>query len=159
MMAAISPMTRAVVMTGYSNHARTITLERRANSAVLPNRPDAGGYCPPSPQGVIRACGTDADIAALTAALSASGIDADVSDDAGSYVCNHLYHAALTGPCALPDGPLGLFVHLPALPGTELAATASGTMHLAAMQRALGVIARELLAVNTLSDSSALSGQ
>ena len=56
---------------------------------------------------------TRLDLAAVGAALASAGILAERSDDAGGYVCNHLFRHALTHVDLL-DRPVG-FVHVPRL--------------------------------------------
>lgn len=135
----------AIVMLGYSGSASGFVLETRSTSACLTNRPDAAGHCPPAETSPTQTIECPLDLAGICADLRAAGLPALLSDDAGSYVCNHVYHAALSGPCARPDGPVGLFVHLPALTGTELARSAATSLPLAAMQRGLGIVARSVL--------------
>ncbi|AKM09818.1 pyroglutamyl-peptidase I family protein [Croceicoccus naphthovorans] len=143
---ALTERPAAIIMTGYSHRATCITLEARATQACLPDRPDAAGRFPDAPDPLMaEAHETAANIAAIAQSLRVAGLPAALSDDAGGYVCNHIYHAALSGPCAGIDAPPGLFVHLPALPDTDLAATAASTLPLAQMQRSLGIIARALI--------------
>jgi pyroglutamyl-peptidase len=47
----------------------------------------------------------------LADALVAAGLPVQPSDDAGDYVCNHLFHHLVTAP-ALAERPVG-FVHVP----------------------------------------------
>lgn len=145
MLEALDFEASAVIMTGYSNRATALTLESRSTSASLPDRPDSAGYCPLPSDAPVAVHDTRLDLGAMVAALTAEGLDAEISDDAGSYVCNHVYHAALSGPCH-SDGIPGLFVHIPALPGTPLAGTAAGTMSLKDMQKGMGIIARMVIA-------------
>lgn len=134
----------AVIMTGYSNRATGLTLESRSTSAFLPDRPDSSGYCPVSEDGPMITRATQVDLPALVARLTSEGLPAEISDDAGSYVCNHVYHEALGGPCG-SDGIPGLFVHIPAIAGTPLAQTAAGHMSLSDLRKGLGIIARAVI--------------
>jgi len=143
--AALDPMPRVIVMTGYSAKARGLVLERRSSNRCLPDRPDASGNCARQLEVGTSVLATRVDVAALLGTLRTEGIAAEVSEDAGGYVCNHVYHAALAGPCVHENGPLAIFVHVPALPGTPLARTAAGTMPLGTIQAGLSAIARSLL--------------
>ncbi|WP_144095262.1 hypothetical protein [Croceicoccus sediminis] len=134
----------AVIMTGYSNRATGLTLESRSTSAYLPDRPDSAGYCPVPDDAPMVTRATQVDLHALVDRLSGEGLPAEISDDAGSYVCNHVYHAALGGPCGA-DGIPGLFVHIPAIAGSPLAETAAGRMSLNDLQKGLGIIARAVI--------------
>ncbi len=145
MLEALDFEASAIIMTGYSNRATALTLESRSTSASLPDRPDAAGFCPAPSDAPVVIHDTRLDLASIVAALTAEGIPAEISDDAGSYVCNHIYHAALGGPCHAGGIP-GLFVHIPALPGTPLADNAAGTMSLKDLQKGMGIIARMVIA-------------
>lgn len=145
MLAALDFEASAVIMTGYSNRATGLTLESRSTSASLPDRPDSAGYCPSPLETPVVTIDTALDLPVIVAALSAEGLAAEVSHDAGSYVCNHVYHAALGGPCHSGGIP-GLFVHIPALPDTPLAETAAATMSLKDLQKGLGIVARMVIA-------------
>lgn len=69
---------------------------------------------PPSPSGPIDAgpqrLASRLDVDALVAAVRQAGLPAESSEDAGRFVCNAVFRAALTGF----DGPAG-FVHVPAV--------------------------------------------
>lgn len=152
LMAALDPMPRAILMTGYSKAATGLTLESRSTSHRLPDRPDAGGLSPSPADEPIQLHDSALDLSAMREALRLAGLPAAISQDAGGYVCNHLYHAALSGPCALPGGIPGLFVHVPALAETELAAESAAVMSLTEMQRGLGIVARMLLSAKDNAD-------
>jgi len=144
LLAALDPMPRAILMLGYSRRATTVTLESLSSSRVLPDRPDARGHLPGSGSQPITVNRTRANLSLIRAALREAGLESEISRDAGQYVCNHLYHAALSGPCAGGGGPIGLFVHLPAIAGTELAAASASAMTIDEMHSALCTIARLL---------------
>ncbi len=139
LLAALDPMPRAIIMLGYSHRAASVTLERQSSGDTLPGRPDAAGRCPQvcGDSGDVRR--TRADLDAIQTALAHTGQTSQISEDAGDYVCNHLYHAALSGPCA-DGGPIGLFMHLPAIAGSALAESSAGSMTIGDMQRALAAI-------------------
>jgi pyroglutamyl-peptidase len=48
----------------------------------------------------------------IVEALAAEGYEVRTSDDAGGYLCNHLFYEMLT---RLPDGAVAGFVHVPPL--------------------------------------------
>ena len=70
---------------------------------------EAGCVSPPALEGP-ELIASSIDVDALLAALSARGVEAERSDDAGGYVCNDLYHRLLHARIA-PT----LFVHVPDL--------------------------------------------
>lgn len=142
LLASLDPAPRAILMLGYSRRATSTTLERLSSGHVLTDRPDAEGRCPAPSGHQVKTCETRADLVTISSDLRRAGLECQISSDAGGYVCNHLYHAALSGPCAA--GPIGLFVHLPALAGTPLAMQSAGAMTLNAMQRALRVVAERI---------------
>lgn len=66
--------------------------------------------------------GTRLDVPALVAAIEAVGVPAEASEDAGAFVCNAVFRAALTAF----DGPAG-FVHVPAVRAEGLAGVGEET--------------------------------
>ncbi|HEX7709640.1 MAG TPA: hypothetical protein VF418_01755 [Sphingomonadaceae bacterium] len=132
----------ALVMIGYSRHAATLTLERRATNRRSLEHPDEAGFLPHAPpEREVALDNRGIDFAKLVDALAARGISAEVSDDAGDYVCNHCYFEALGAIIGVGLMTRAVFVHIPALEGGELGA---GTMPLARMVEAVRLIAREL---------------
>jgi len=142
---ALESRTSALVMTGYSGQATGLVLERCATSARLPGRPDATGFCPPAAIEKPETMETAVDIGAIVARLTDAGLSACESRDAGSYVCNHLYFTALRALAETSPSVPALFVHFPALQGTDLAQTSAAAMALKDMQQALGIIVRSLI--------------
>lgn len=135
----------ALIMTGYSHRAPGVVIERRASNLCHPDKPDSGGAFPRStggPEHLLDACGCDTD--ALATAVRVGDLQCELSDDAGGYVCNHLYFNALSQLSARP-GSRAVFVHLPAIEGTPLARVSAAALSLQEMQQALGIIARALL--------------
>jgi pyroglutamyl-peptidase len=134
---------RALVMTGFSRHASALQLECTASDLRDPALPDAAGVAPPEPGGAItRLACPNVDFLALRHALAAAGFPAELSHDAGSYVCNHTLLCALTR-LAGRQTP-ALFVHLPAIEGTPLARESAAALGLEVMIGAMGLIARTL---------------
>ena len=108
-------------MFGLAARTRHVRIETRARNSYSRVIPDAAGHRPRT--------GTIAPGAATTLALRiparrllqaarATGIDADVSHDAGRYLCNYLCWRA-TEAAARPDGPkVAAFVHVPKVRAT-----------------------------------------
>ncbi len=136
---------RVLIMTGFSARAAGLVLESRASNACTATLPDAGGEMPPDTADPLHHLPARCDIADLCAAVERAGLACAPSDDAGGYVCNHLYYHALAALDEASADTRALFVHIPALAGSPLAATSAAALGLADLQRALGVLARELL--------------
>jgi pyroglutamyl-peptidase len=105
-----------LVMFGLASRSRHVRIETRARNALGRLIPDAAGYLP---RAAAIAAGADATLpmrvpaARLVRAARSAGVDARVSRDAGSYLCNYLcWHA--TEAVARPNGPkIAAFVHVP----------------------------------------------
>jgi len=131
----------ALVLTGYSARATGITLEAQASASCAADKPDATGFVArPDPAPVLA---TTIDLARLQAAI-APHASCTLSQDAGQYLCNFAYRHALAEVAARGLVTRVLFVHLPAIAGTPLAATAAASLPLTVMAGALARIAREL---------------
>ncbi|MFT3889106.1 MAG: hypothetical protein QM713_13210 [Arachnia sp.] len=101
----------AVLSVGEAGGRTAVTPERFAANERVARIPDNDGARPAGPIDdgpELLAGGLDVD--AAVAACRAAGVAAEPSDDAGRFVCNAVFRAALT--CF--DGPAG-FVHVPAL--------------------------------------------
>ena len=102
---------RTLVLLGEAGNAKHIRLESRAWNELDFTIPDLAGRQPrgrridPSAADFVE---TTVDIPALLKRLRASGIKDEASTDPGRYLCNRLYHAALSRFC-MPS----LFIHLP----------------------------------------------
>ena len=59
---------------------------------------------------------TTADVGAIAHAIRAVGVPARVSNDAGDYVCNHLYYGALKHLALASPSTPAVFLHVPATP-------------------------------------------
>jgi pyroglutamyl-peptidase len=104
-----------VVHFGLSRNAQGLVVERRGGRRVRADRPDAAGFAPPS--GVVRRSGPDSLPASLPAepivgALRDAGIRAEVSDEAGGYVCDATLYRSLHAAGARPERLVG-FIHVP----------------------------------------------
>jgi pyroglutamyl-peptidase len=105
----ISPS--AIVMLGEAGNAARIRIEMRAWNEIDFPIPDIRGRHPAT--GLIDRAGppfleTRVEAARLVARLGRTGHDAELSTDPGRYLCNRLYHAALSR-WPVP----AVFVHLP----------------------------------------------
>lgn len=136
----------ALVLTGYSNLATSITLEARAHGICAPDKPDATGHVPRVAAAEPPALHTRIDLDALRSALEAEELPITISHDAGQYLCNFSYRHALQRVEQHGLSTHVLFVHLPALSDTPLAADAAASLPLDSMARALSRIAQELAA-------------
>jgi len=100
---------------GVSRQARSLRIERSAHNRIVP-RIDAAGVLPSRRtihvDGPARLDST-VPIPRLSAKLRESGVPANSSAHAGSYLCNFLYYHSLSW--ALSRGPAAnvLFVHIP----------------------------------------------
>ncbi len=138
---------RALVMTGYSARATGLRLEQRAHDWCSADRADAFGFVPATAvrEPVWREQGR-IDLAALAERVREAGIDCHVSADGGAYVCNHLYHEVLGRIEAAGADTRAVFVHVPAIAGTPLAASSAGAMALAEMVWGVALIAQGIAA-------------
>lgn len=119
----------AVICLGQAAGRAVVSLERVAVNAASAKTPDCDGCRPQGEK--IDVGGPDAiltgiDVESLAERLSGAGIPAQVSNSAGTYVCNTLYYRLLH---ALPQLPV-LFFHLPLTPRQAAArGTATPSMH------------------------------
>lgn len=100
---------------GLSSRAKAITIETFGRRACAPDKLDAVGYAPRwarrSGPALLRAT---LPAARLVTALRTAGFSAELSEDAGGYVCNAtLYRSLLAAP---RDRQVG-FVHVPPMCG------------------------------------------
>lgn len=131
----------ALVLTGYSHRATGITLEAVATALCAPDKPDVTGFV--AVQGEGPALATPIDLGALQATI-APHAPCSISDDAGQYLCNYAYRHALDRVATRGLATRALFVHLPAIAGTPLAAGSAAALPLDVMVDAVARIAWEL---------------
>jgi pyroglutamyl-peptidase len=104
-----------LVMFGLAGRTRHLRIETRARNALSWVARDAAGNLPSSP---VIAAGADvlpmrSPAQRLLRAARSTGADAQLSHDAGRYLCNYLCWRA-TEAAARPGGPrLAAFVHVP----------------------------------------------
>jgi pyroglutamyl-peptidase len=108
----------AILMFGLASRTLHLRIEARARNAVTTLWPDADHAT--VRKGSI-AGGADAMMfgphtAKLLRAAVGTGIDARVSRDAGSYLCNYLSWRAIEATCGDAGPRLAAFVHVPPLP-------------------------------------------
>lgn len=78
--------------------------------------------------------------------LQIEGIKGEISQSAGTYVCNHVFYA-LMHALASKDGVQGGFVHLPYLPEQVPEGNPTPSMPLEAMAAGIAVVVRTALQV------------
>lgn len=82
-------------------------------------------------------------IKAILAALTDAGIPAEVSNSAGTYVCNHVFYGLMQ---ALHDGMRGGFVHIPYSPEQAARHPGAPSLPVAMVSEALRIALRTALA-------------
>lgn len=140
----LDPAPSALILTGYSGKATAVTLEAQATSYCAPDQPDICNFVPMPEENPGPDLPSNSPLDLLCGRLSDEGIAAEISQDAGGYLCNYTYRQALARVQQRQLSTKVLFVHLPALEGTDLAHDAAGTITMQNAVRALSLIAREL---------------
>lgn len=115
----------ALLMFGLAARTPHLRIETRARNTITTRWPDRDGR-----YNTNRAIGPDADAMAfgphtrrLLRAVQVSGVDAKLSRDAGSYLCNYLCWRALEAASHDAGPRLAAFIHVPAIaPGPATAA-------------------------------------
>ncbi|GJD57830.1 peptidase C15 [Methylobacterium dankookense] len=111
---ALAERPAAVLMLGVASRAKRIRVETRARNRASRLYPDASGRTAArldlDPDGP--ASRRSSAAAQALATLRRHGLDARPSNDAGRYLCNASYYAALAADCP------ALFVHIPPVPRT-----------------------------------------
>jgi pyroglutamyl-peptidase len=106
-----------VLIFGLAARRRHVSIETRARNAVSLSLPDADGQHPHRSTidiGEPRSQAGNAPSASLLNALRRSGVRAQLSRDAGRYLCNYAYWQALRR--VQGNRPLVQFVHIPHVP-------------------------------------------
>ena len=107
-----------VLCVGQAGGRAQLSLERIANNIDDARIPDNDGARPidePVVAGGPAAYFSDLPIKAMLAALREAGIPAEVSQSAGTYVCNHVFYGLMHALRSSP-GVRGGFVHIPYSP-------------------------------------------
>jgi pyroglutamyl-peptidase len=111
-----------VLCTGQAGGRGAISLERVAinvNDARIPDNAGAQPVDTPVVADAPAAYFTTLPIKAMLAALLEGGVLAEVSQTAGTFVCNHVFYGLMHELATRPElaGTRGGFVHVPWLPG------------------------------------------
>jgi pyroglutamyl-peptidase len=109
-----------VICVGQAGGRDAISLERVAINLIDARIADNDGVQPvdkPVVRGAPSAYFTSLPIKAILAELGTAGICAEISQTAGTFVCNHAFYALMHTLDAIPTPrPRGGFVHIPYLP-------------------------------------------
>ena len=137
-----------VVCAGQAGGRPRISLERIAINCDDARIPDNAGNSPvdrPVVDGGPAAYFSTLPVKAALAALTAAEIPAEVSQTAGTYVCNHVFYGLMHALRGLP-GTRGGFVHVPYEPGQLPPGSTEPSLPLAQLTEALAVVVRTTLA-------------
>lgn len=120
-----------VIATGLAGGRPTLSVERVAINVDDARIPDNHGAQPvdrPVVPGGPAAWFSTLPVKAIRAAWQAAGLPAEVSQTAGTFVCNHLFYALMHRLATDPAlaGSRGGFIHLPWMPGQGLPALGLG---------------------------------
>lgn len=147
-----------VVCAGQAGGRRAVSLERIAINCDDARIPDNAGNAPvdePVVPGAPAAYFSTLPVKAALAALGTAGIPAEVSQTAGTYVCNHVFYG-LMHALRLSPGVRGGFVHVPYGPDQVPAGSGLASLPLEQMTQALAVVVRTALA--TTADAKLAAG-
>ena len=112
----------ALLHLGVAAGSTEIRLEGHAVNRIAADRPDIDGASPSDPridphQPLDAALAPWLDLPSLADRLNRRGLPAQISDDAGRYVCNALYFASLAAQSQAVVPRPCLFVHVPLIDG------------------------------------------
>lgn len=137
----------AVVCVGQAGGRRGISIERVAINLDDTSAPDNAGYAPSDQtirRGAPAAYFATLPIKALLHQLTELGIPAQISNSAGTYVCNHLMYCVLDYfSVRMMDNRAG-FIHVPYIPAQCQDKPDAPRMELDEIVRALEAVARAL---------------
>ena len=137
-----------VVCAGQAGGRSRVSLERIAINCDDARIPDNAGSAPvdqPVAAGGPAAYFSTLPLKAALAALLAAGIPAEVSQTAGTYVCNHVFYG-LMHALRLRPGTRGGFVHVPYEPAQLPPGSTDPALPLEQLAEALAVVVRSALA-------------
>ena len=137
-----------VLCAGQAGGRARISLERVAINCDDARIPDNAGNRPvdePVVRGGPAAYFSSLPVKAALAALTAEQIPAEVSQSAGTYVCNHVFYA-LMHALRLRPGTRGGFVHVPYEDAQLPAGSSTPSLPAQQMAAALAVVVRTALA-------------
>lgn len=133
-----------VIAVGQAGGRSAISLERIAINIDDARIPDNAGWQPidePIHPAGEAAYFSTLPIKAMVQALRSEGIPAEVSNSAGTYVCNHVFYG-LMHLCRHIPGMRAGFVHIPYLPEQAAKLPGAPSMSLDVMVQALNIIVR-----------------
>jgi len=144
-----------VLCTGLAGGRGALSLERIAININDARLPDNAGAQPIDtavvPEGPAAYFST-LPIKAMRAAIASEAVPCDISQTAGTFVCNHVFYALMHALAAQGGGVRGGFMHLPWLP-------AQGTPSLSLEQMVRGTMAGLRCALRTTHDLRVGGGQ
>ncbi|KRD40044.1 pyrrolidone-carboxylate peptidase [Lysobacter sp. Root916] len=147
-----------VLCVGQAGGRSQLSLERIAINVDDARIPDNDGACPIDEPVVAEgpaAYFSDLPIKAMLAALRAAGIPAEISQTAGTYVCNHVFYGLMHALRRSP-GVRGGFVHIPYSPAQ--AAQHPGAPSLSIELVSEGLRIALATALTTVADSRIAAG-
>ncbi|MET4095664.1 pyroglutamyl-peptidase I [Arthrobacter sp. UYCu712] len=139
-----------VLCAGQAGGRARVSLERIAINCDDARIPDNAGNAPvdePVVPGGPAAYFSSLPLKAALAALDAAQIPAEVSQTAGTYVCNHTFYG-LMNVLRLRPKTRGGFVHVPYAAGQVLRGSGTPSLPVELMTEALAVVVRTALAVS-----------
>ena len=143
--AALREVAPAIVLgVGQAGGRHQLSIERVAINVQDARIPDNAGAQPldePVIAGGPAAYFSTLPIKAMLAALHAQGLPAEISNSAGTYVCNHIAYAMLH-LAAKRRGVRAGFIHIPFLPEQAARRHGAASMALADVERALRIALR-----------------
>lgn len=149
-----------VIMLGQAGGRAALSVERVAINVDDARIADNAGAQPvdePVVPGGPAACFATVPIKAMAAAIRAAGIPAEVSNTAGTFVCNHLMYGVLHFLAASGRRARAGFIHVPWLESQAVAHPGEPAMALATMAR--GVEAAIAAALQTAADVKIADGR
>ena len=142
----------AIVMVGQAGGRRGVTVERLAVNLMDASICDNAGRMPvdePILPGGENALFSTLPVKKIIAAISASGVEARLSNTAGTFVCNQLLYSALALCKNRFPGTAAGFIHLPFLPAQTVSRPNLPSMPLeqmvTALEAALNCIAKSCI--------------
>lgn len=112
----ISNKPDAIVLFGVAGRTKHIRIETIARNRASVLHPDHARFTPstrklyPDGDAFLKVRGP---AMRMRAAIRATGVKAELSIDAGSYLCNAIFYRALAATAAVTPAPLTFFIHVP----------------------------------------------
>ncbi|GAA3206260.1 pyroglutamyl-peptidase I [Microbacterium terregens] len=136
-----------VLATGLAGGRAAIGVERIAVNLIDARIPDNDGHQPtdvPSVEGAPAAHFSSLPVKAIVRDIAAAGIAVELSHSAGTFVCNHVFFAAVE---AVPPGVPAGFIHVP-WSSEHAPTTDAAALPLADIARALEIAVRTALSTH-----------